>query len=107
MQKFDFDKVELIMKAGKLKRELSPGLDIASLYVSGYEHAVQACSEHYEDQNKQQLAAIDAEIKIVKKHELEAKKLHNMQGMSSHLDKLEHILKGLQKARDIIAGEGE
>jgi uncharacterized Fe-S cluster-containing protein len=50
MQKFDFDKVELIMKAGKLKRELSPGLDIASLYVAGYEDAVQACSEHYEEQ---------------------------------------------------------
>jgi hypothetical protein len=90
MQKFDFDKVELIMKAGKLKRELSPGLDIASLYVSGYEHAVQACSEHYEEQIKQKLAAIDELIFTY----------------DDNIGEVE-AFKALQKARGIIAGEGK
>jgi hypothetical protein len=96
MQKFDFDKVELIMKAGKLKRELSPGLDIASLYVAGYEDAVQACSEHYEEQIKQKLAAIDAEIKESKEEVNKTKSSYDV-----------GFYDGLRKARGIIAGEGE
>jgi hypothetical protein len=61
-----------------------------------------ACSEHYEKREAENIALIDKEIKLIKKYETESKKLHSMRGMSSHLDKLEHILKGLQKARDII-----
>jgi hypothetical protein len=111
MQKFDFEKWLKTKgyqnKQGILGYERFFHKKENGQYSNIATRAVQACSEHYEEQIKQKLAAIDAEIKIVKKHELEAKKLHNMQGMSSHLDKLEHILKGLQKARDIIAGEGD
>ena len=48
------------------------------------------------------LIQIDDEIKLVSDHKKKAKKMHNLQSIGEYLDRLDHIIKGLQKAKQIL-----
>jgi hypothetical protein len=91
MQKFDFEKWLKTKgyqnKQGILGYERFFHKKENGQYSNIATRAVQACSEHYEEQIKKKLAAIDAEIEEWRRFNRD-------------------IANGLQKARGIVAGEG-
>lgn len=102
MQKFDFDK----WYNNEFKEKQPDWVKSSNVIVKdNMLQTAKACSEHYEEQIKKKLAAIDAEIEF-QTNELNF--LENENKKDSHeIYGQKVVVNTLQKARGIVAGEGE